>query len=265
MAEDAGTGSRGRVGSERESDIVALQETLYQSRNSTRRWLHQSRRDWIHSAIRKHAGNRPGEALEVGPGSGVHLPVLCEEFNHVVATDIHPEHLDYVRRLPNPRENLELVIDDISKSELPSDQFDLILCSEVIEHIPDPRGALEHMHRLLKPGGALVLSTPQPYSPLELLGRIAFLPGIIALVRFIYREPIMPTGHISLLSRTRLLSMLRSAGFMPIEEHASGVYLPGIAEFGGERALRFERRLESSWQRGKLRPLLWTQFHVATA
>ena len=76
----------------------------------------------------------------------------------------------------------------------------MVLCSEVVEHIPDSAAALRAMHALLRPGGLLVLSTPQRHSPLEVAGRVAFLPGIVTLVRAVYREPILATGHINLLT-----------------------------------------------------------------
>lgn len=38
--------------------------------------------------------------------------------------------------------------------------FDAILCSEVLEHIPDPTKALDEFARLLKPGGKLILTAP---------------------------------------------------------------------------------------------------------
>ncbi len=67
-------------------DLVALQDTLYDSRNPTRRWLHRSRRAYIEEAI-EAAG--PGQsALEVGPGSGVYLPALQRSFVEVTAADI---------------------------------------------------------------------------------------------------------------------------------------------------------------------------------
>jgi SAM-dependent methyltransferase len=52
---------------------------------------------------------------------------------------------------------------DISDMELPDDSFDLILCSHVLEHVPDDRAAIRELRRVLSDGGrALVLV---PYRP----------------------------------------------------------------------------------------------------
>jgi len=109
----------------------------------------------------------------------------------------------------------------------------LILCTEVVEHLADSRAALAGIGRLLRPGGVLILSTPQPYSPLELASKVAFLPGIIQLVRLIYREPILDAGHINLMSSRKLEKQLLELGFHIVERHKSGLYLPLVAEFGG--------------------------------
>ncbi|NCB38065.1 MAG: class I SAM-dependent methyltransferase [Erysipelotrichia bacterium] len=54
---------------------------------------------------------------------------------------------------------IDLVCDIVSISE-PDSSFDVILCSEVLEHIPDPLPALKEFSRLLKPGGILILTAP---------------------------------------------------------------------------------------------------------
>lgn len=172
-----------------------LQQTLYRSKNPTRRWLHCTRRDWIIDAIQRYASNSPNKALEVGPGSGLYLPVLANLFHAVTAADIEEAYLNHAKTRIQLHPNLSLVVDDIAHSKLPENSFDLILCTEVVEHIADSARAIAGMHRLLKPGGFLILSTPQRYSPLEVTAKIAFLPGIIDLVRLIYREPVLETGH----------------------------------------------------------------------
>lgn len=49
---------------------------------------------------------------------------------------------------------------DITSIPEPDAAFDVILCSEVLEHVPDPTMALDEFVRLLKPGGQLLLTAP---------------------------------------------------------------------------------------------------------
>ncbi len=249
-------------------ELVALQEALYTSNNPTRRWLHCVRRDWTVDALHRYSSPETCEgssALEVGPGSGIYLPVLASLFQQVYGSDIEHAYLKHAQTALAETGNVSLVIDDITDSELPQHSFDLILCSEVVEHITNSQAAITQMRRLLKPGGVLVLSTPQRYSPLELLARIAFLPGIIQLVRLIYREPILDSGHINLMTESQVTKQLETAGFNIVERHKSGMYLPFIAEFTGFLGLRVEQFLEQKVYKGPLDWLLWTQYYVARA
>ena len=52
------------------------------------------------------------------------------------------------------------VVSDITAIPAEDNSFDAILCSEVLEHIPDPTKALDEFSRLLKPGGLLILTAP---------------------------------------------------------------------------------------------------------
>lgn len=249
------------TGAGRRTELVELQDTLYNSRNPTRRWLHRDRLARISAELRGAAGElEGGRALEVGPGAGPYVGLLCDLFADVVATDIEAEYLDHVRAVHGERENLTLVADDIAESGLEPQSFDLVLCTEMIEHAPHPARVLRGIHRLLRPGGVLVLSTPQAFSTVELLGRVAFWPGIIQVVRAIYREPILPTGHISLLTRRRVRLLLTETGLTPESAGVGGLYLPLVAEAGGTRALAIERALAGRLARGPLAWLLWTQY-----
>lgn len=248
-----------------EIELVALQETLYRSSNPTRRWLHCSRRDWIIAALTRYATSQRGRALEIGPGSGVYLPVLSRLFDDVIASDIEAAFLNHAGPLRHSLPNLRLALDDICASRLDAASFDLILCTEVIEHIADSPAALRGIRRLLKPGGLLVLSTPQRFSPLELTAKIAFLPAVIQVVRRIYDEPILETGHINLMTARTVQRQLGDAGFAVRERHVSGLYLPLIAEFGGAVGLRTERWLEQRLRGTAGAGLLWTQYYVADA
>jgi 2-polyprenyl-3-methyl-5-hydroxy-6-metoxy-1,4-benzoquinol methylase len=248
-----------------EAELLTLLETLYNSRNPTRRWLHCTRRDWIIAMIQSCARERPGRALECGFGAGVYLPTLAENYREVVATDLDQAHLDHAQPLVDRYPNLRLVTDDITRSKLSDAGFDLILCSEVLEHIPDTEGVIAGLRRLLAPGGILILSTPQRHSLMELACKVAFLPGVINLVRRIYGEAVFETGHINLQTERELTASLTAGNLRILERFKSGMYIPILAEFGGRPGLRIAQSLEARLRESPLGFLLWTQYYVAEA
>ena len=80
-------------------DPLVDQETLYSSRNPTRRWLHVARREWVLHAVRRYAVNRCSRALEVGAGAGIYLPSLASLCERATAFDREqaPELSRYVQ------------------------------------------------------------------------------------------------------------------------------------------------------------------------
>ncbi len=247
----------------RSSEELALQQTIYDSRNPTRRWLHRRRRDWVLARLRE-GPVAVRRALEIGPGAGVYLRALAARADEVLVTDVDDTFLAQARALAQELQKLQVRRDDLSATTLAPGQFDLILCSEVIEHLPDSAPALSAMARLLAPGGRLILTTPQRFSTLELCGRVAFLPGVIQLLRAIYREPVLPTGHINLLTAEDLGEQLEGAGLAVQSRARLGFYLPLLAEFGGQWGQRVAAWLEARLQNTPLACLLWTQCYVLT-
>jgi SAM-dependent methyltransferase len=49
---------------------------------------------------------------------------------------------------------------DITNSHLPDEQFDLICCGHVLEHVDDDRAAIREIYRMLKPGGRALIMVP---------------------------------------------------------------------------------------------------------
>jgi 2-polyprenyl-3-methyl-5-hydroxy-6-metoxy-1,4-benzoquinol methylase len=246
-----------------DDELVALQRTLYESRNATRRWLHTTRRDWISHAVRKFC---PGgeRALEIGPGSGIYIPVLNEVCEEVYVTDCERAYLRPLENRYAGNAAVKIDVDDITRSHLPSDHFDLVLCTEVVEHIADSRPAFKHIARVLKPGGVLILSTPQRHSTLELTAKLALSRWLIWLTRLAYREPVLEMGHINLMTDHEVQAQIRAADLTIIKRHKSGLYLPGIAELCGETGQHWAARLESIIRGSRFDGVLWTQYYVVT-
>jgi SAM-dependent methyltransferase len=91
-------------------------------------------------------------------------------------------------------------------------QADVILCSEVIEHIPDPVAYIRLLRRALAPGGMLVLSTPniQAVTP-------ETAPGLMPILS--------PGGHVVLYTPTALRRLLQDAGFAHIRVIDTGTQI----------------------------------------
>lgn len=246
-----------------ENPLFELQQAIYSSSNYTRRRLHQIRLRWVTKAISAHAPTIPmSNALEYGPGSGIYLPFLAQHCTGVTAADIEHAYLSGIQSMKAKLDGLDLVVDDIQNSQFGEASFGLVLCSEVLEHVPDPERALRTLYRILRPGGIAVVTTPQRFSLMELCCKVAFLPGVIQLVRRIYREPVLETGHISLRTFGAFSTAVSDAGFQIVTHEKFGLYIPVLAEFGNDWGGRVIESLENRLSRTPLSHIFWTQAYV---
>jgi SAM-dependent methyltransferase len=71
----------------------------------------------------------------------------------------------------------DVLIRDISQGiPFPDRSYDFVFCIEVLEHVPNPFATLAEFHRVLKPGGALILSVPNPYHFKEIIWNLFRVP-----------------------------------------------------------------------------------------
>ena len=64
----------------------------------------------------------------------------------------------------------DVVIHDISQGiPFSAGTYDFVFCLEIMEHLPNPFGTFSEIHRVLKPGGVLVVSVPNPYHFKEII------------------------------------------------------------------------------------------------
>jgi dolichol-phosphate mannosyltransferase len=90
------------------------------------------------------------DVLDVGCGSSRILGSRA-----MVGLDIMMHKLRYGRRFGNP-----LVHGSIFELPFPDASFDCVICSEVIEHVPADEKVFSELERVLRPGGRLILGTP---------------------------------------------------------------------------------------------------------
>ncbi len=84
---------------------------------------------------------------------------------------------------------------DIAALPFADDAFDLVICSEVLEHVPDHAAAVSELVRVLKPGGDLVVSVPR-YFPEK----------ICWILSRAYRST--PRGHIRIYGEKEILDLI---------------------------------------------------------
>lgn len=89
--------------------------------------------------------------------------------------------------------------------------YDVVTLWDVIEHVPDPRGALERLAAAIKPGGYLMLSTPDAGS-------------VVARAMGVHWHYLDPIQHIVLFKRRNLARLLHAAGFDVIRTASFGHY-----------------------------------------
>jgi ubiquinone/menaquinone biosynthesis C-methylase UbiE len=110
---------------------------------------------------------KPGErVLDIGCGNARDIARIAERGSEIVGVDISAGMVAAAKQELKRMEisGITLQVGDATSLDFPDGSFDKILCSEVIEHIPDASRALREMLRVLRPGGRLVLSTPNKES-----------------------------------------------------------------------------------------------------
>jgi len=94
--------------------------------------------------------------LDLGCQEGHVTEILAGKWERVFAIDISPEYLGMVTSLLK----VPVVQADAEKLPFPEQTFDLVVMTEILEHLPDPVQALSEVFKIVKPGGAVILSTP---------------------------------------------------------------------------------------------------------
>lgn len=120
------------------------------------------------AAIERHWPLRGERLLDVGCGNGAYTTTMASGFDEVVGIEVEPGRLGEFRdRIAGTQHNISLHEMSAEDMQFPSAHFDVVTAIEVIEHIERLDIALDEIHRVLKPGGALCITCPNRLFPFE--------------------------------------------------------------------------------------------------
>ena len=182
--------------------------------------------------------------LDVGCSSGYLSEPLSQRGNTLVGIELDPEAAREAERFCE-----RVLVGDLETMDLPLEpaSFDVVLCGDVIEHLRDPGAALARLRPLLRPGGRLVVSTP---NIANWAMRLSLLAG-----RWRYTDRgFLDRTHTHLFTRRTLVETIERAGYR-VERVDFSVPVPGdndLLDLVG-------------WSIGRLRPTLFAYQWVVIA
>lgn len=153
----------------------------------------------LHEMARRRGG--PGKLLEVGVAAGFFLKEAERAGWQCVGTEI----MDAAIEFATARLGLDVRKQAAEELSFPEETFDAIAMLEVIEHLYDPRRALRAAWAVLRPGGLLVLTTP----------------NFRSLSRAILGQQwavISPAEHLYYFTSASLRRLLQETGFTSVED-----------------------------------------------
>ena len=155
--------------------------------------------------------------VEVGGGTAALATALAPHVGDVVATDISLAWLVLARRRIDEAgiDNVTLVAATADRLPVATDSVDLVVAADVIEHVPDAHAMVAECYRVLRPGAALWLSTPNRTSltpePHVRVWGVGLLPRPLGR-RLVQRVRGVPYDDIRTLSVLALRRILRATG-----------------------------------------------------
>lgn len=180
-------------------------------------YLHPGRRadfDFTVMYLPAQPGNR---LLEVGCGSGKKLKLMQDLGWYVEGVDFDQAAVDNAKS-----KGLKVHPGTVEEQKYPENYFDAIIMSHVIEHVHDPLSLLQVCSRILKPGGRLIIVTPNGQS----------------LGHSLYRDCHMhldPPRHLQIFTLTSLIRITKKAGFKIIRAWTT---MRDAGQFMGSRSIQ---------------------------
>lgn len=154
---------------EHSSDLQSLKHILRKRKDSTRAYFDQLAgkfgkhyvpgRSWKSLAEALLKIHRFDVVADLGAGEGTAAQLFAQRAKQVIAIDNSPKMVEFGQELAKKHQlpNLEFRLGEIEEIPIRDSSVDLALLSQALHHAQNPGKALAEAHRILKPGGTLVV------------------------------------------------------------------------------------------------------------
>jgi len=117
-------------------------------------------REWIAAYIARHCSGRQ-RILTIGDGVGFGSLYLSQCGHEVTYSELSEKCLRFARQLFELTSEPVHVLDNLNGIE--AGGYDIVLCLDVLEHVPEPSELVKQFARYLRPGGILIVHAPFYY------------------------------------------------------------------------------------------------------
>jgi SAM-dependent methyltransferase len=170
-----------------------------------------------------------GRLLDVGFGAGTFLEAARRAGWETAGIEVSLPAVEQARKL-----GFDVVHGRLEDAAYPDASFDVVVATEIFEHISDVPPLLREIARILRPGGLLWGTTPHGRG---LSGRLLGASWSV----------MSPPEHVQLFSIGGMTKLLRACGFRKISISAEGVNPLEIADHFRRRTTKVSRRVASSY------------------
>lgn len=232
-------------------------------------WGYAKRLEFVRSAIAKA---NPGvdvsslHLLDVGCGNASQLAIPLARLGYdVTGIDLHEDSIAEAIKNSSDLDNVRFICGAVG--ELERNDFDVIILSEVLEHVDDPKLLLETSLTRMRPDGLVIVTVPNGYGEFEwdswLFRGLRLQAVVDKLARQETKQSVSSTenhedGHVQFFTLRTLRTIFQKLGLEVIEQSASTVAsgpiaghtlarIPGYIKFNSRAADLLPMSFSSAW------------------
>lgn len=114
------------------------------------------------------------DLLDIGSSTGIMTNEYSKHFKTVTGIDIDSKAIQYAKETFKAR-NITFINSPIEEANFQPESFDVITCSHIYEHVPSSEILMEHIYKLLKPGGVCYFAAGNKFQIIEPHYKLPFL------------------------------------------------------------------------------------------